>query len=309
MRARARIALALALLVPACPEERGAPRYNLPQIGAPALKPPEPAPALDAGPARVIEEQLPEEAARHFRTLDKMARSPRWAPFARIIRQQVADLYARVAAGRPKPPHDIAVTQFFIRQMPEIYGVDFVAWCGAEYVGKLSYVENHLLVAKIKGQLEMLAVHRPTCGSVGDRSVSFSDLVGDGQNELIESYVEDQAVGDDFIEVRVFRLSLGRLRRIAEIRVSSPVKFFNVEYRKRETARDIVLTHIEMEKALGRLRARPCWVYRYFEVETTYRHDKATDQFKPAGTARKRLAPNVALDLTGGVVPEGSCEG
>src|SRR5439155_25959286 len=105
-------------------------------------------------------------------------------------------------------------------------------------------------------------------------TVSFVDVVPDGKDELIESYTEDLPVGDDFQEIRVFASSSEGLRRIAEIRVSSPVKSFNVEYRQHgKTALDIVTTHIELEKALGRMRSRPCWSYRYFEVETTHRYD------------------------------------
>jgi hypothetical protein len=309
---RSALGLAIVALGGACPGESGTPpRYNLPSIGAPALQPPARLAAGDGGgDPRVIEEQLPEEATRHFRKLKQMERSPRWAPFARIIRDQTADLYRRAGRAKPRIPHDISVTQYFIRRLPEIYGVDFVAWCGVDYGGPLSYAESNLLIARIKDKYKVLAVHRPSCGSVGDRTVSFVDLLGDGTAELIERYVEDTAVGDDFQEIRVFTRRPEGLKRVAELRVSSPVKFFHVEFRHaRGSERDIVTTHIELEKALGRLRARPCWMYRYFEVETVYRYDPKSEQFVSAGSSRRRLSPNVALDLTGGEVPEGSCEG
>jgi hypothetical protein len=300
----------LVLWAGACPDESSSPRYNLPRIGAPALKP-APATMVDSGPppARIIEEQLPDEATRHFPTLVQMERSPRWAPFAKILRGQMDEIH-RKAGSHPKPPHDIVITQYFIKRLPEIYGVDYVAWCGVEYGGPLSYTENHLLIARQKDHLEVLVVHRPACGSVGDRSVSFVNLIGDNTEELIETYIEDTAVGDDFQEVRVYTQTPKGLERVAVLRVSSPVKFFHVEFRQANgKERDVVTTHIELEKALGKLRDKPCWVYRYFEVETTYRFRPAARQFVSVGSVRRRLAPNVALDLTGGELPEGSCEG
>lgn len=304
--------LAAAVLLGACTDEQKRPEYNLPPIGAPALGYGTPTTLpIDGGAfGQIIEDQLPEEASKNFRTLGQMDRSPRWAPFARVIRNVVRDVYRRAGGRTPRPPHDVSVTQYFIRKWPEIYGVDFVAWCGGDFVGALGYVENHLLLARRHGRLEVLVVHQPSCGSVGDRTVSFIDLVGDGTDELVETYVEDTAVGDDFQEVRVFHLGKEGLRRVAEIREVSPVKFFHVEFRRTEgKTQDIVTTRIELEKALGKLRQRPCWVYRYFEVETVHRYEGKARQFVPAGASRRRLAPNVALDLTGGEVPVGSCEG
>ena len=314
-RGRACCAL-LALGVLACPRDPpAAPDYSELPVGAPgARRPLAPLTApvgRDGGWApRAIEQNLPEEATKQFATLAEMERSPRWRDFAALLRSQVQPLYARPAAAKSKPPHDISITQYFIRGMPEIYGVGYVAWCGAEQGGPLSYVENHLLVARQGPALALLTAHTPACGSVGERSVYFSDLIADGKDELIEVYVEDTAVGDDVQEIRVFTQSEKGLRRVAVLRVSSPVKYFHHEFRHTEQAdRDIVTTHIEIEKVLARLRQRPCWRYRYFEVETTYRYQPAAREFVPRGTVRRRISQNAALDLTGSEAPEGSCGG
>jgi hypothetical protein len=310
------IAWIVALSVTACPETtryRPPAEYNQPVVGAPLTKLVEPHKvhaASDGGATRVIQENLPEEAARHFATIREMERSPRWGSFAKVIHALTAAQYARArAADRRKPPYDVTVTQYFIRGFPEVYGVDFVAWCGASYGAGLSYVEHHALLVRRAGELEVLTSHRPPCGAVGDRSVFFVDLLADGKPELIEVYVEDLPVGDDVHEIRVLTLAEGRLKRIAQIRHTSPVKFFHHEFRLGHgNERDIVVTHVEVEKVLARLRKRPCWRYRHFEVETTYRYSPASGEFVIVGAARRRLRQNVAVDI-GGQVPEGSCGG
>ena len=295
----------------ACKDDDHRQRYNQPVIGAPQRKMQPPPAQLDAGPPRVIEERLPEEAARQFPALTDMKRSPRWAPFAALIQASVKSTYARDHGGKKrKPPHDIAITQYFIKNLPEVYGVDYLTWCGSSYGAGLSEVEHHLLVVREDEKLRVLSAHLPACGVVGDRSVFFVDLLHDGKDELIEVYIEDNPVADDFQEIRVFTLRANRLERVAQIRHASPLKFFHHEFRRgRGRDRDIVTTHVEIEKVLARLRDRPCWVYRYFEVETIYRFKPASVEFVPLGTKRKRLPQNVAIDLSGGDAPEGSCGG
>lgn len=295
----------------ACKDNNGPERFNQPVIGAPMLKAHTPSAPLDAGPAAVVEERLPEEAALQFAKLADMERSPRWAPFAELIRASVKGTYSKNHGGKKrKPPHDIAITQYFIKSLPEVYGVDFLTWCGASYGGGFSVVEHHLLVVREDEKLRILSAHKPACGVVGDRSVFFVDLLSDNKDELIEVYIEDNPVSDDSQEIRVFALRGGRLQRVAEIRHASPLKFFHHEFRKgRGQERDIVTTHVEIEKVLARLRNRPCFVYRYFEIETTYRYNAAGGEFTRLGATRKRLPQNVALDLSGGDAPEGSCGG